>query len=363
MLMKEKYIKNKNLDFWLDFITENLGGLSNAEFWPLGPTQMLPYFEEDLLIDFYKRLNFLQKKGLSKKEIFTFFPNTGILRYFLTNICTGFKSAEKIGLLHTTYKEREDFCQYILDLIFMEEPGYMEKGKPRLFLDKRQVEAVLKNQGIKIDDENRKITNSFRVALFGINWAWHFDLFAPLGSRGHGPYEIRFLGDKYSMSVFEYYNQKPKESWLLGIKSPVDRVTFYLLMPPSEDGRVIHSRGKTNESVGKLLKYVFIEIDGKFVNDLKKIEKLTREINALTLKQHQYVDKLTPLQIADRAVFMNYFAFKEFFGKDWKKLYEKTSKNIKKIGNKYIKNPSKTPDQLSRIQIRKRFDPRNDYLL
>lgn len=341
-------------------VQEGLGGVSEKEFWPLSPTQMLPYFEEDLLLDFYKRLQELKKMGYSKEKLASLFPNRSILNNILVNnACIGFKVLDNLKILKTNFREREDFFEDIFDLIQIKDSNFLKK-EGRNCLSDREIREFLKNKRIPFSKETQKAIGYFKVSLFVLNWSYFYDVFAVFGHYLHGPYSVNLNGKKYFLEFTEYYNQRPVTIWPRAVKSPCEKITIAAFRKKKGSSPLLFERTKTLESPNEGVAFWTILIDGKCITSINELDKIANKIDELSPIQSEFVSKLKPLEQTSKAILMNYWVLKDFFGKDWQKLYLKTNKNVKIFGDKFIKKSDKTPSNLSKSQVRQKFDPRNN---
>lgn len=359
--MKSRSVKN-DIDAFLNEITKGMGGLETIEYWPLNPIQILFYFDLDFLIDFYNRINFLKKKKFDEKYVASLFLNSMILTDFLINFaCIGFKAADKLKLFKTEYKQRENFFNYIFSLIRFKDNNLFNEHGRLLYLNENDLKNISKRKFININESNRGIINRFKVSLFSLNWSFYYDVFAVYGSVSHGPYHFKYNGKKMMMVVDEYYNQKPSFIWPKGKLSSYERVSIYSLFEPFNYKLNIFGRAKISENIGKKLKYVLVEIDGKEIENIDRFSEIFKHNMTLSSSQYKYVENLTDLQKVDKAILMSYYVHRRLFGRNWIKYYKKTALNIKKFGNKFLKEKAKITIAINKKEILRRFDPRNNY--
>jgi hypothetical protein len=364
--MKSNKTKTKLTKFLDKFVLDNQSTLADEEFWPLNPSQILAYFDIDFLLDFYARLKKFQAAKLSPKKVLKFLDNRALtLPAFLINYaCIGFKAAHKLNLLKTSFREREEFFNYIFELIELEIPTFFENKHALKKINEKKINRIAKRDFLEITDENRATINKFKIALFGLNWSYYYDLFADCGNNSHGPYKISCRGEKLMMIIDEYSNQKPSLIWPKAKANPLTKVTVYNLYDPFDYQFNLFGRAKTTENLGQKLKFVLIKIDGKIIRRPKKLADLTSQILELSTAQYNFVEKLTDLQKVQKAIEFNYYTYRHFFGADWKIHYLQATKNIQRFGNRFIKKykQSLSKSKNSAAKRRKLFDPRNNVL-
>lgn len=347
-----KCMKSK-LDEFLAFATKGLGSLETEEFWPLNPGQLLAYFDVDFLLAFYDRYNLLKRKGATKKNFAKMFDNENQLSDFLINYALiGFKVAHNFDLRKVSFADREKFVCEILDI-----QGYMETQKwSKSALDKN----IKSKKFIKLEKATKQILGKFKVALFTYNWSQFYDLFAVLGGDNSYPYEAKFKNKKCFIIIDDYYNLQIPKVWPVSKNCPVKNVTITTLTKPFRYKDNGYGRYQTTANVNEKSEFVHIEINSKEVKNIEKLESLTSKILDLANKQHAVVEKLTDLQKVDKAMLMNFYSYRKFFGSKWRDYYMQTRKNIKLFGKKFINQKTKSCSDRTKTEVRKMFDPMNN---
>jgi hypothetical protein len=349
--------RSARLELFLDEVQKAVVADKYDEFWPLGPKQILAYFDADFLKHFYDRLNYLKKRK-SKKEIAAMFADSSLLIEFLVNYaCVGFKVGESLGFFKTSFKEREKFFEYIFDLIEIIDGRFLDRSDLRLdYFDFRKLNQ---RNFIEVNDENRALLNSFRVSIFGLNWSWYFDLFHYYGCSVEGPYYVDSDKGEVMVLKWKYYNQRPFLVWPVAEKNMFDSIVVYGIFNPIKYKLNIFGVNNDNEGLGGNLRYLYVKKDGVFVDGMDELGRISRNNFELTSKQSEYVNSLDELKQIERSMLMSYYTYRNFFGDNWKKLFEESKKNIEVLGDQFIGEN----DDLSGTEkgnVRNFFDPRNN---
>jgi hypothetical protein len=346
---------NQKLNNFLREAIKAIGDVGTEEYWPLNPSQLVAYFDIDILLDFYDRLKELKKRGENVEQIVAKSARSSVLIDFLFNYATiGFKILHNLKIKEVSFKERINFFNQILNLI-----NYRQKEMEHF--SKRHFD-LSPETFIRLDADTGRIVNRFKTALFTLNWAYFYDNFAYYGFSQAKPEPIRLNNKKCLMILDEYYNIKPIAIWPLAKLSRVKHVEIFSVYEPFKYTENIYGRIRTKENIGKKLIAVKIFINGREEDDLKKINKLTDFTFKLSQKQAGYVEKLTDLKKVEKAILMSYWIHRDFFGPSWHNKFNKAKMNIKTFGNKFLNEYHDIKlVEISRKDKLKKWDPRNNY--
>ncbi|MCP4354523.1 MAG: hypothetical protein GY793_02595 [Proteobacteria bacterium] len=200
-------MKNR-LDEYLDVSVSHKGrSLETSEFWPLGPSELLPCYEVDFIIDFYTAWKKLREQGcFNGKDIlktvpqFKFFATDLLLNYTIS-----FKAANELNILKTSFDEREYFFNEVLELIDFD--GVESKEGKQTIYTQDQLALIDQDSFIDINDKNLLNVKIFKTLMFSLNWAYYYDLFGALGSCTHGPYDFKYQGEDlyFAIKANNYY--------------------------------------------------------------------------------------------------------------------------------------------------------------
>lgn len=361
--------RNKEIEQYLDaaaFAFKN--DLTPGEYWPLKPAQMTAYFEDSLAADVFKKVEILRKQKVPLGKAAKTFSSPGILRNFLENFAnTGLKVAHNSGWFKTSFKEREEFFDYLFQVLgtMVKNDIFLSDGK-QLILGAEELKNIPWSKFIKLDEKSGKVMRKFNMALFGLIWSLYFDAFYYTGSSSHGPYKIpmkRFGIKNGSLVVNDYFNLRPLEIWPAVKNMPFKKVRIYNVYKNVKWKINFFERVDPNIDLGGNLCFTMIEIDGKPVNNLAKIEKLTKEVFKITEKQTNFVNKLPVLEIVKKASEICYYGLRglfEYFNEDWAPPRQ-IDGVIEKFGDKFIKKFDRDLADYPPAKIRKLFDPRNNW--
>lgn len=362
-------MKQSRLEEYLDVVQQALHNtISSEEFWPLKPAQMTAYFEDTLAVDIFKKTQILQEKKVDIKTVASLFRTPLILKFFLLNFAvTGLKTANNVGWFKTARKEREEFFNYMFNILgqMVGNDIFLRDGK-QLLLSKTEINRVPWEYFKKLDDQSRKEIGKFKVALFGTVWSLFFDTFYYVGFDSHGPYPV--AGKKFKkgsvLVINDYFNLKPKKIWQISSKMPFERARIYHVYKDLDWQINFFGRENAKSDLLSHLDYVLIEIDGNLIDDLTSINQLSEKLFTIIGEQTKFVNGLSSLKQVRKAAEISYFGlrnFFEYFGENWQPP-KAIDKIIEQFGDKFIKELTMTAQQRSKDEIRKIFDPRNNYI-
>lgn len=363
-----KRIKNYTIEDYLDAVTFAFkNDLTHSEYWPLKPAQMTACFEDSLAVDVFRKVKMLKKRKVPLEKVAKIFGTPGILRNFLENFAnTGLKVAHNVGWFKTSFKEREEFFDYLFKILekMVRNNIFVRDGK-QIILSQNKLKKIRWNKFIKIDEQNGKIIKKFNLALFGLVWSFYFDVFTYTGLSVHGPYKppLKKFGKNKILTVNDYFNLQPAEIWPKAKSVPFKKVRVYNIYQKTPWKINFFERLDPNLDLSTNLCFAMIEIDGKSVNNLARIEKLTKQIFKTTQKQTDFVNKLPTLEIIKKASEICYYGLRDLFGyfdEDWAP--PRTIDGvIEKFGTKFIKKYNRDLADYPPSKIRKIFDPRNNW--
>ena len=350
-------MKNRKdkIDIFLEEIVESIDDVREKEYWPLNPTQIVSYYESDILLDFYYSFLKLKKEGRNLQHISDKMARSGVLIDFLLDFAAiGFKVLNNFKIKNISFKEREIFFKEIIRIIEYKIKQVTNNLKKEL--------EQRKNDFTKLSDGEKAKISKFKVALFGFNWSLFYDKFARFGYDCQKLQKVRRGNVEYLLFVEEYYNLKPAEIWPACKNIKIKNVKIHNFYKPFDYKNTLYnySRLKTKENLNSKLEAIEIFIDGKKENDFRKISRLTDQIFELTARQTEFVESLSDLEKVDKAILMTYWMHKELLGSKWKEMYGQARKNIDIFGKKFLKLTLKSNNR-SKKELKRMFDPRNNY--
>ena len=338
---------------FINQLANDLGGVTTAEFWPLTPGPLLAYFDANFLFDFYHHHQRLKQRGVKQVTLSALFDGADQIYDFLINFaCMGFKVGVKNDIQNVAVPDRVRFFEELLELA---------EYKMKKEWNAAKLRQVMQMRWLKIDEANRMTINRLKIALFGLNWTWYYDVFAALGSDVYGPFRVKYQGKEYFLLINDYFNQKPMAVWPVAKKNNFIRMRVYSLLRPFKYKKTVFGRYKTNANIGQLIEYAYVERDGKPFNSVADMERLIGQIAIVRDRQYKFVERLPALRQVDKAMLMYYWRYRETFGHDWRKFYLRTRKNLKIFGEQFIKNSGTAAADLTTTEKRRKFDPRNNY--
>ncbi len=360
--------KKNKIDQYLDSLSSVFDKNSiSREFWPLKPAQMTACFDDSLAVDIYKRIDLLKKQKVPLEKVAKMFDSPSMLRNFLENFASiGLKVAHNVGWFKISFKEREVFFNYLFRVLkkMSKNDIFIRDGK-QIILSTTELKNISPKKFIKTDDKNSKIIKIFNLSLFGLVWAMYFDTFYYTGFSTHGPYRVsKKFGIKNGVLVIsDYFNLRPVGIWSITKKVPFEKVRIYSVYENADWS--INFFERTNASVDLSNRLVFfeVEIDGKIIKDLEKIEKLTQQIFEINQKQTDAVNSLSNLEKIKKASEISYYGLRgvfDHFNESWNPPKE-IDEVIRKNGEDFIKKFDYDLTDYSSSKIRKLFDPRNNW--
>lgn len=369
MAQKGLYMKQFRLGEYLDVVQGALGNtIGSEEFWPLKPAQMTAYFEDTLAVDIFKKTQILQEKNVDLETVASLFATPLILKNFLLNFAsTGLKTANNVGWFKTTSREREDFFNYLFDVLEkLVKNDIFSRDQKQLLFSEEEIDKIPFSNFVKLDGLSRKLVSKFKVALFGTVWSLFFDTFYYVGFNPHGPYSV--AGRKFKkgsiLVINDYFNLKPKKTWQISSRIPFEKVRIYHIYKDLDWQINFFGRENAKSSLLSHLDYVLIEIDGNLIDDLISINQLSGKLFTIIEEQTKFVNGLSSLKQVKKAAEISYFGLRrifEYFSEDWQPP-QAINKVIEQFGDKFIKELTMTAQQRSKEEIRKIFDPRNSYI-
>lgn len=363
-------MQKSKLDLYLDILVKVFQGgtITAEEYWPLKPAQIVAYFDEILTVDVYKKVQILKEKNVSLKKVAPLFYNPLLIKNFLLNfVATGFKIADQVGTLKTSFREREEFFNYLFDILGEMINGdiLIEESK-QIILDDKELNKIPWEKFTELNYQDKMVIKRFQLALFSLVWALYFDTFYYTGFNLHGSYPVqsKILGENTSLVINEYFNLKPLDIWDIVKDLPFNSVRIYNIYKDID--WKINFFGRENPSINLGINLVasLVEIDGKIIDNLEDLKKLAEFIFKLTEDQTNFVNNLSDLKKVKKGAEIAYFGFRklfEYFSEDWKSL-EVVDMVIDKFGDEFIKKLSEAPVQKSPAEIRRFFDPRNNQI-
>jgi len=206
----------------------------------------------------------------------------------------------------------------------------------------------------------------FNLALFGLVWSFYFDVFTYTGLSVHGPYKVfaKKFGASKKLIINDYFNLRPVEIWPEARNIPFKKIRICQIYKNIYWKIGFFERVDPSVSLNDNLICALIEIDGKPITDLAAIEKITKQIFEITARQTDFVNKLSPLEVVKKASEICYYGLRgifEYFNKSWKPS-KSISDLIEKTGDANIKKLKKDLSDYSKREIRKVFDPRNNFV-
>lgn len=367
-LFMKRNRKNK-IDRYLDAATFAFGhDLTPSEYWPLKPAQMTAYFEDSIAVGVFKKVEILRKKRVPLEKAAKMFSTPGILRNFLENFAnTGLKVANNVGWFETSFKEREEFFNYLFKVLeeMVKNDIFLRDGM-QIILDQGEMGKIPWNEFIKLDKETSKIIRRFNLAIFSLVWSFYFDVFTYTGFSLHGPYKVpaKKFGINMNLIINDYFNLRPVEIWPEAKNVLFEKVRICQIYKNINWKISFFERVDPSVNLNDNLIYSFIEIDGKIISDLEKVKELTGRIFEIIARQTDFVNNLSSLEKVKKASEICYYGLRgifTYFNESWKPPKE-IDDFIKKTGEVNIEKLEKDLSEYSKNEIIKVFDPRNNFV-
>lgn len=352
---------HSRLDKYLDVVEQALQQtITPEEFWPLKPAQITAYFEDSLTVEIFKKTKILREKSVGLNEVATLFNTPLILKNFMLNFAsTGLKTANNVGCFKTSFKEREDFFNYLFDVLgHMLKNDIFDSDGKQIILDEKELGKVPWNNSESLNGAARKTASKFKISLFGLVWSLFFDTFYYAGFNIHGPY----LKAGKTLIINDYFDLKPLEIWGSVSSIPFERARIYNVYENVEWS--MNFFGRENPLVqANQPSSILIEIDGQIVEDYPTIESLANQLFEVIQKQTKFVNELTPLERVKKGADIAYFGLRRifrYFNEDSRPPKE-IDEIIDRFGEEFIEKFSNvSAQQKSPAEIRRMFDPRNN---
>lgn len=364
---KRKSNADSRIEDFLTAVERNFKTVDPQNFWPLNGGQIDAYFADTQAAEIYDKIYALRKKGLTNKEIASFFRQPVILRYFLIHHgILGLKVCDALKIRHFSVKERINYTLLLFDLLegMVKDDIFCLNGT-NLIYSQEEIDSLLVKNEFKNIEDNRRMINNLVVSLFHLCNALYYDIFVGVGLEIHGPYKTdKVFGKGTFLVIRDYFDLKPKILWPRTTKQiPWTNIRLMLIYKDTDWQINFFNQPYSKKGIGQYLKYFSLLVDGKKISDLDKIEELDFLAEELTLKQTKLVKSLKPLEQARKGAEMSYYMLRDlytYFG-------EKPSPTptvgfvFKKYGDEFIKRFAQTKNYP--VSYYKRlFDPRNNFI-
>jgi len=366
MAPKASFMKESQLSDYLDAVEKSLTkNLGPQESWPLEPAQMIAYFDDSLAVAIFKKVQLFKNQKISYKKAAGLFGTPTLLRNFLLNFAsTGLKVANNTGWFKTSFAERLDFFEYLFKVLehMVRSDIFVKDGK-QIILSNEEVKKILLKSFTRLNENDKKTFKLFKVALFGLVWAFYFDTFYSNAFDLHGPYKIfdKKFGRNKTLVIYTYFNLCPTEIWKVSKEIPFGSVKIFCIYKDLNWRMSFWGQEDPKLDLNGALESVLIEIDGKVVKEPAILNEASKRIFKSVEKQTEYVQKLSSQEQVIKGEEISYYGLRNvltYGSGDWKPP-KPIGQVVEKFEDAFIKKYKDLDAQ--KRNTRRIFDPTNNY--
>lgn len=340
---------------YLDAVVLAIEGGGATKFWPFAPGQTDSYFIDLLSTNLFEKF----KKDPGKFKEALFLPPPNVLRWFLLPfVVLGLKLARNYEGYRVTSEETINFIKVVWEVLgekVRSDPFCLD-GK-NMVLSQQEVESV-KTQQHWFEGINRRPVAMLGVDLESFVWSINFDLYA-YGVYWGGPY---LLPGK--TLITKNFIDLDIPVW--NISRPYRNIEIYYIF----NGKVKTAIDFMSHMVyeddiwDKLMDFAIV-VDGKMVQSVAEIEKLSEYFSQERDMQMKLINNLSPKQLIQKSAEIYHYMFHDlftYFGEDWqppKVFKQRLDKEGLKHWNQF--KPGLQVKQPDSQFFRKLYDPRNSF--
>ena len=364
----------ENIDSKIDkFLDARLDAFAKTEpktYWPACGSQLYSYFSDAEAYNILQKIKKIRKDKIPLSKIAKLFYAPTTIRYYLGyNAITGLKIRKKY-FKDITQEDIINVIAFFFDLLENMQTGdiFCSDGKNMILNNKELPELVSKVEWNKADDALQKAIAKLIISSLSMAWAINYDCMAGNGLENHGPYDVsKKFGPNSILIIREFFNLKPLELWEHSKEFKYNNIKIYTVYKNLEDIKIDYfSHIISNSVMRERLSYFYILVDGKKIDSLDEINKITEQLLLQANKQIKFVNSLSTEDKIKKGAEISYHAFKEFmefFGENWKP-EGVVEESLKEFGLEFWEKfkVSKTGTSSDKEFLRKLLDPRSDFL-